>query len=173
MPAELISRFERRFGVPVVEGYGLSEGTCASTLNPPAGLRKPGTAGLPLPGQQVALMSPDGRMAGAGPGEVVVRGPNVMRGYLNRPGETAAVIVEGWLHTGDVGRFDSDGYLVLVDRIKIPTRVDILDTLPKNAVGKVDKPALRATPRRAVKSRTYLICIPLNARRDPARLNRL
>jgi acyl-CoA synthetase (AMP-forming)/AMP-acid ligase II len=221
MPAELISRFERRFGVPVVEGYGLSEGTCASTLNPPAGLRKPGTAGLPLPGQQVALMSPDGRMAGAGPGEVVVRGPNVMRGYLNRPGETAAVIVEGWLHTGDVGRFDSDGYLVLVDRIKdmiirggenlypkeieialqshpavaeaavvgapdpvlgevpvahvalypgfttsaeelvehcrgllarikIPTRVDILDTLPKNAVGKVDKPALRATPQRAV-----------------------
>jgi acyl-CoA synthetase (AMP-forming)/AMP-acid ligase II len=220
MPAELISRFERRFRVPVVEGYGLSEGTCASTLNPPAGPRRPGTVGLPLAGQEVALMSPDGRTAGDGPGEVVVRGPNVMRGYLNRPAETAAVIVDGWLHTGDVGRFDPDGYLVLVDRIKdmiirggenlypkeieialhshpavaeaavvgapdpvlgevpvahvalypgfttsaeelvdhcrgllarikIPTRIDILDALPKNAVGKIDKPALRAAPERS------------------------
>ena len=213
MPAELIARFEQRFGVPIVEGYGLSEGTCASTMNPVAGPRKPGTVGRPLPGQQVALMDADGRFVD-GPGEVVVKGPNVMRGYLNRPAETAATIVDGWLHTGDVGRFDEDGYLVLVDRIKdmiirggenlypkeienalhahpavleaavvgaphpvlgevpvasvalhagahvtveellahcrqrlakikIPTRLTIVDALPKNAVGKIDKPALR------------------------------
>ncbi|MEV0685186.1 AMP-binding protein [Nocardia sp. NPDC050378] len=119
MPAELIARFEQRFGVPIVEGYGLSEGTCASTLNPVDGQRKPGTVGLPLPGQTVAIMNADGALtSGAEPGEVVVRGPNVMRGYLGKPEETAATVVDGWLHTGDVGHFDADGYLVLVDRIK-------------------------------------------------------
>ncbi|WP_128377166.1 class I adenylate-forming enzyme family protein [Streptomyces cavernae] len=119
MPAELIARFEDRFGVPVVEGYGLSEGTCASTLNPPNGPRKPGTVGLPLPGQSVAVMDGDGHLLDDGAvGEVVVRGPNVMRGYLGLPEETARTVVDGWLHTGDVGRFDEDGYLVLVDRIK-------------------------------------------------------
>ncbi|WP_213089388.1 class I adenylate-forming enzyme family protein [Streptomyces flaveus] len=119
MPAELIARFENRFGVPVVEGYGLSEGTCASTLNPPAGPRRPGTVGLPLPGQTVAVMDAEGHLLDAGSvGEVVVRGPNVMRGYLGLPDETARTVVDGWLHTGDVGRFDTDGHLVLVDRIK-------------------------------------------------------
>jgi acyl-CoA synthetase (AMP-forming)/AMP-acid ligase II len=119
MPGQLTTSFEQRFGVPVVEGYGLSEGTCASTLNPIDGLRKRGTVGLPLEGQEVAIMDEAGRLLPQGDtGEVVVRGPNVMRGYLNRPDETAKTIVDGWLHTGDVGRFDEDGYLVLIDRIK-------------------------------------------------------
>lgn len=119
MPAELLDRFEQRYGVAVVEGYGLSEGTCASTINPVDGRRKPGTVGLPLPGQDVAVMAPDGGIVQDGSaGEVVVRGPNVMRGYLNRPEETAKTLVDGWLRTGDVGRFDEDGYLVLVERIK-------------------------------------------------------
>jgi long-chain acyl-CoA synthetase len=214
MPAELIAAFERRYGVPIVEGYGLSEGTCASTLNPPRGVRRPGTVGLPLPGQQVALRRPDATIGRDGVGEVVIKGPNVMRGYLNRPEETARTVVDGWLRTGDVGRFDEDGYLILVDRIKdmiirggenlypkeienvlyaypdvleaavvgapdpvygevpvafvalragagadaeqlrahcarsltrvkIPTRIDVVAALPKNPVGKIDKPALR------------------------------
>ncbi|QSR25817.1 AMP-dependent synthetase [Nocardioides aromaticivorans] len=119
MPAELITRFERRFGVPVVEGYGLSEGSVASTINPVDGLRKPGTVGVALPGQEVAVVSAQGVPQPAGQrGEVVIRGANVMRGYLGKPQETAQVLRDGWLHTGDVGIIDRDGYLRIVDRIK-------------------------------------------------------
>jgi long-chain acyl-CoA synthetase len=82
-PAGLLRRSEARFGFPIVEGYGLTEGTCASTVNPLDGMRKPGTVGVALPGQQVATMRADGSLAAAGePGEVVIKGPNVMRGYL-------------------------------------------------------------------------------------------
>ena len=119
MPRQLIGEFEERFGVPVVEGYGLSECTVACTLNPLHGVRKAGSVGLSLPGVYVAVVDPADQQLPAGqPGEVVVRGPNVMRGYLNRTEETAQVLRGGWLHTGDVGRFDGDGYLTLVDRVK-------------------------------------------------------
>jgi len=119
MPVELINAFESRYNVPIVEGYGLSEGTCATTSNPVEGVRKPGTVGLPLPGQRVAIMNGRGELLPAGEsGEVVVSGPTVMRGYLNRPEETAATIIDGWLHTGDIGYLDADGYLTLVDRAK-------------------------------------------------------
>jgi len=117
--AELLARFENRFGFPLVEGYGLSEGTCASTINPVSGVRKAGTVGLPFPGQELRIVDPDGNEVARGePGEVVVRGPNVMRGYLGRPEDTAAVIIDGWLHTGDIGKVDADGYLSLVGRSK-------------------------------------------------------
>jgi long-chain acyl-CoA synthetase len=212
---ELLEKFERRYGIGLIEGYGLSEGSCASTGNPLNGRRKPGTVGTPLPGQEIRIVDtagntlPDGEI-----GEVIIKGPNVMRGYLNRPEETAKTVVEGWLHTGDVGRFDEDGYLVLVDRAKdmiirggeniypkeietvvyqlpaiaeaavvgradpvygeqpvlfaslhaganlnterirehltaslskykLPVEITVLPELPKNAVGKIDKPSLR------------------------------
>jgi long-chain acyl-CoA synthetase len=119
MPAELIARVEDVLGVVLVEGYGLSEGSCASTLNPYDGVRKPGTVGLPLPGQEVRVVDQIGNPVPQGErGEIVIRGANVMRGYLNRPEDTARTIVDGWLHTGDVGVFDEDGYLQIVDRIK-------------------------------------------------------
>jgi acyl-CoA synthetase (AMP-forming)/AMP-acid ligase II len=116
---ELLEAFESRYGIPIIEGYGLSEGSCASTVNPLSGKRKAGTVGLPLPGQTIRLVDASGNPAPDGEaGEVVIKGANVMRGYLNRPEETAKTVVDGWLHTGDVGRFDEDGYLVLVDRAK-------------------------------------------------------
>jgi acyl-CoA synthetase (AMP-forming)/AMP-acid ligase II len=116
---ELLEGFESRYGIPIIEGYGLSEGSCASTVNPLTGTRKAGTVGLPLPGQTIRLVDASGNPVPDGEaGEVVIKGANVMRGYLNRPEETANTIVDGWLHTGDVGRFDEDGYLVLVDRAK-------------------------------------------------------
>ena len=119
MHSELIQRFDNKFSVPVVEGYGLSEGTVASTLNPPEGPRKAGTVGTALPGQEVAVIDKQGNPLPPGAsGEVVIRGGNVMRGYLGRPEASAAVLQGGWLHTGDVGVLDDDGYLTLVDRLK-------------------------------------------------------
>ncbi len=116
---ELLERFESRYGIPIIEGYGLSEGTCASAVNPLDGPRKPGTVGLPLPGQTIRIVDQAGRpVPGGEVGEVVIKGANVMRGYLNLPEETAKTVVDGWLHTGDIGHLDEDGYLVLVDRAK-------------------------------------------------------
>lgn len=119
MPAPAITAFEARYGVPLIEGYGLTESTVAATLNPLHGVRKPGTVGLPMPGIAVRILDEAGTDMPAGaPGEVALSGPNVMRGYLGQPEETARVLAGGWLRTGDVGHFDGDGYLVLVDRKK-------------------------------------------------------
>jgi acyl-CoA synthetase (AMP-forming)/AMP-acid ligase II len=118
-PQELLTRFETRYGFPLVEGYGLSEGTCGSTINPVAGPRRAGTVGLPFPGQEIRIVDEGGTEVPQGvDGEVAVRGPNVMRGYLGRPDETARVIVDDWLHTGDIGHLDAEGYLTLVGRSK-------------------------------------------------------
>jgi len=212
---ELLAATEERFGFSLIEGYGLTEGTCASTANPLDGPRKLGTVGVALPGQTVAIMNPQGDLVPVGErGEVVIKGANVMQGYLNRPEATAQALGDGWLHTGDVGILDEDGYLRLVDRIKdmiirggeniypkeietvlyghpavleaavvgtphevygevptayvatypdqtvdaaellelcrrhltkikVPVAIHVLDVLPKNPVGKIDKPALR------------------------------
>jgi long-chain acyl-CoA synthetase len=117
--AELLVRFEARYGFPLIEGYGLSEGTCASTMNPVAGPRRPGTVGIAFPGQQIRIIDEAGTEVPTGvDGQVTVAGPNIMRGYLGRPDETARVIIDGWLHTGDIGHLDADGYLTLVGRSK-------------------------------------------------------
>lgn len=119
MPAQAIAAFEARYGVPLIEGYGLTESTVAATLNPLAGPRKPGTVGLPMPGVEIRIIDEAGNDAPAGGvGEVALRGPNVMRGYLGRPEESAEALQGGWLRTGDIGRFDADGFLILVDRKK-------------------------------------------------------
>lgn len=115
--ADLLVRFEEHFGFPLLAGYGVSECSAAATINPLDGPRKPGTVGPALPGQVVAIEDQDGRRLLRGEaGEVVVKGPNVMRGYLGRPEETAKVLKDGWLRTGDVGYLDEDGCLVLVDQ---------------------------------------------------------
>ncbi|GAA1072623.1 class I adenylate-forming enzyme family protein [Tsukamurella spumae] len=116
---ELLAKVQRRYGFPLGEGYGLSECTCVATVNPFDGVRKPGTVGPPIPGVQVKVVGAGGAALPAGvPGDVLIAGPNVMRGYLNRPEDTATTLVDGWLRTGDIGVLDDDGYLTLVDRAK-------------------------------------------------------
>lgn len=212
---ELLTKSEERFGFVMIEGYGLTEGTCCSACNPIEGIRKLGTVGPAMAGQIIAIMDPSGKVLPTGEtGEVVISGPIVMQGYLGNPDETAKTIRDGWLHTGDVGHLDEDGYLTLVDRIKdmiirggenlypkeiestlfevdgvleaavvgkpdpvlgevpvayvalypespvteadllkhcrthltrvkVPVSITIVDAIPKNPVGKIDKPTLR------------------------------
>jgi long-chain acyl-CoA synthetase len=117
LPVEAIRALQRRFGDDVVigEGYGLTEVTMGATSGPSgrSAVRKPGTVGVPVFDTEVRIDGPAGE-----PGEVCVRGPQVMIGYKDRPGETAAALVDGWLHTGDIGTIDADGYLTIVDRQK-------------------------------------------------------
>jgi len=117
-PPGLADRIRARWGFPVFEGYGLSEATCATTLNT-AAHHKHGTVGPPLPGQQVRIADAAGVPLRPGvDGEVLIAGPTVMRGYLGQPELTAEVIRDGWLHTGDVGHLDDDGFLVIAGRLK-------------------------------------------------------
>lgn len=212
---ELLTKSEERFGFTMVEGYGLTEGTCCSACNPLDGVRKLGTVGPAMRGQEIKIVDPAGSQLAVGEeGEVLIKGPVVMQGYLGKPEETARTIIDGWLHTGDVGRLDADGYLTLVDRIKdmiirggenlypkeiettlyefdgvleaavigrpdpvlgevpiayvvlypdstateadllahcrthltrvkVPVSITLVDAIPKNPIGKIDKPALR------------------------------
>src|SRR5215472_3224325 len=120
LPAELMRQFEDRFAVPILEGYGLSETSPVATFNRMDRPRRPGSVGLPVWGVEVKIVADDGSPAAQGePGEIVIRGHNVMKGYLGRPEATAAAIDPmGWFRTGDVGRRDEDGYLYVVDRKK-------------------------------------------------------
>jgi O-succinylbenzoic acid--CoA ligase len=105
-------------GVPVVQTYGLTEtASQIATLAPEDALRKLGSAGKPLFGSELRIVAEDGTACPPGDaGEIVVRGPTVTPGYLNHADETAAAIHDGWLHTGDAGRLDAEGYLYVLDR---------------------------------------------------------
>jgi long-chain acyl-CoA synthetase len=121
IPAEIIDSFERRFGVTILEGYGLSETASTTTFNISAAERKIYSVGKPIWGVSVQIWDDQARPRPAGPehvGEIVVRGPNVMTGYHNNPEATAAAFAGGWFHTGDLGYVDEDGFLFIVDRIK-------------------------------------------------------
>jgi long-chain acyl-CoA synthetase len=119
LPLEIVEPFEKKFGGRLLEGYGLTEASPVVSATRLSGVRKLGSVGQPLPGVEVAILDEQDRALPAGEtGEIGVRGPNVMLGYYGLPEETARTLRNGWLHTGDIGRLDADGFLYVVERKK-------------------------------------------------------
>jgi len=121
LPVEVQKRFGEITGAKLVEGYGLSESSPVTHANPIYGENRIGTIGLPWPDTDARIMDVETgtqEMPVGEIGELVVRGPQVMKGYWNRPDETALVLRDGWLYTGDIARMDEDGYFQIVDRKK-------------------------------------------------------
>ncbi|MBN9100742.1 MAG: long-chain fatty acid--CoA ligase [Pseudonocardia sp.] len=119
MPVEIMKAFEEKFGCVILEGYGLSETSPVASFNQPGMERKPGTIGVEVPGCEMKVVDDDGNeVANGEPGEIAIRGENVMKGYWGRPEATAEAIPDGWFRTGDVATKDDEGYYTIVDRKK-------------------------------------------------------
>lgn len=121
LPVEVIEKIQKKTGSPLMEGYGMTEASPITHVNPFGGLRKPGSVGVPIQNTLSRIVDlkdgitpvPVGEV-----GEIVFKGPQVMKGYLNMPDETAEALKGGWLHSGDLGKMDKDGYFYVVDRKK-------------------------------------------------------
>ena len=132
MPVEMMKRFEHRFGVMIYEGDGPSECSPVTSLNPIGGVRKAGSIGLPVPDVEMTILDEGGQTVPLGDiGEICVRGPNVMQGYLNQPEETAKAFFGEWFRTGDLGSEDDDGYFYIVDRKKDMIIVNGMNVYPR------------------------------------------
>ena len=119
LPVQVLRSVEDTFGFALLEGYGLSETSPVASFNHPDRPTKPGSVGTPIRGVEFALHDENGNEVADGEiGEIVIRGENVMKGYWNRPEETAEVVRGGWFHTGDLATRDADGFYFIVDRVK-------------------------------------------------------
>lgn len=111
--------FKERFGFEIIEGWGLTETGSTGCCNPPDGPKKVGAIGRPMPGAELKIVDDHGREVPQGQqGEIILRTPGMMKGYWERPEETAEVLKDGWLHTGDIGYVDADGFYFITDRKK-------------------------------------------------------
>ncbi len=132
LPAQVLTEFEAKFHIPLIEGYGLSEASPVVTKNPLDATRKAGSIGVPIPHVEVSIQDDSGRLLGTGEiGEVCVRGGNVMLGYWKQPAETAKVMRNGWLLTGDIGYRDHEGYYFITDRKKDMLLVNGINVYPR------------------------------------------
>jgi len=123
LPIEVMKEFEATFNCKVVEGYGLTEGTCASSVNPlptkTEDRRKIGSIGIPLPGNEMKIVDDDGNdVPPKTKGEIIIQGDNIMKEYFKNPEANAETLKEGWLYTGDIGYMDEDGFFYITDRKK-------------------------------------------------------
>jgi long-chain acyl-CoA synthetase len=121
MPVEVMNEFEQKTGAKIVEGYGLSEASPVTHRNPIRGKRKPGSIGIPLPNTDCKIVDLDTgtiELPPGEPGELIVKGPQVMKGYWNKPEETAETLRDGWLYTGDIAKMDDEGFFYIVGRKK-------------------------------------------------------
>jgi long-chain acyl-CoA synthetase len=135
MPAALKNRFEAAAGATVCEGYGLTETSGVVSVNPVQGMNKIGSIGLPLPSTDIIITdrdNPEQILPQGEIGEICIRGPQVMLGYLNRPDATASAMTGDMLHTGDVGYIDSDGYTFIIDRMKDMISVGGFKVFPRH-----------------------------------------
>src|SRR6266545_372693 len=119
MPVEVMNTFDRKFSTNILEGYGLSETSPVASFNP-QDRKKIGSIGIPIWGCEFRLVDAEGKVITdpGVPGEICIKGHNVMKGYWKRPEATAEAIVDGWFHSGDIGQRDADGYYYIVDRKK-------------------------------------------------------
>lgn len=119
IPVELLHRFEDKYKVHILEGYGLSETAPVTAFNPLRGTRKPGSVGIDIPEVKNKVVDHNGMEVPRGEiGELIVKGPNVMMGYLGMPEATSSAVKDGWFYTGDLARMDEEGYIYIVDRKK-------------------------------------------------------
>ncbi len=119
MPIEAYNKFKEKFGIEMLERYGMTETSPVISSNPYKGVRKPGSVGPAIPGVEIAIFGEAGEILQRDEvGEIAVRGPNVMKGYWKKPIETEEAFREGWFRTGDLGKLDGDGYLTIVGRKK-------------------------------------------------------
>jgi len=121
LPLPVLERFEQLTGSHIIEGFGLTETSPVTHVHPADGLRKPGSIGIPFPDTDCRIVDLDTGakdVAAGEPGELLIKGPQVMAGYWNMPAETAGVLKDGWLHTGDLATMDEDGYFSIVGRKK-------------------------------------------------------
>jgi long-chain acyl-CoA synthetase len=119
LPLEIYHQFEKTFSGKVVEAYGMTESSPGGTMNRPGIPYKAGSAGPPIPGIELKIFDEEGNeLPPNTPGEICMKGPHVMKGYYKKPEVTAQTITDGWLHSGDVGFLDDDGYLFITERIK-------------------------------------------------------
>lgn len=132
LPIPTWQEFQKKFRVPLLEGYGLTEASPVVSLNPYRGVNKGSSIGLPLNGVQVKIVNDKNELLGVGQvGEIIVKGPNVMKGYFNRPEDTQEALKDGWLYTGDLGKKDVDGYIYIVGRKKDMVNVRGLNVYPR------------------------------------------
>lgn len=132
LPVEVLREFNARFPVPLVEGYGPTESSPVASVNPIRGPWKAGSVGIPIPDVEMSIRNEAGKELPDGEtGEICIRGGNVMRGYWNEPEETANVLRDGWLYTGDVGHRDAEGYYFITDRKKDMLLVNGINVYPR------------------------------------------